>query len=236
MTEITEYPIADFYINGSVLTTTKDILNSYEEAELFSSLEERIVCYLLSQADDEGMVPGRSSQIIEDLLYLEYADADDLGKNMLEKQVKSVLHGLYKKQFIARKKNQEVFICSTVTMYKHFGCCDGIMHITITSLHTCGQYEYLEYNVLGESDSFTGSNVKDFAHAIKLGRVADIIVKLSGFTTLYANLLNANPIDMLNLKKAGWITYDGAMAANTGKLELCSNTIDNITRLVYTPA
>ena len=88
MIEVTEYPIADFYINGNILTTTKEILDSYEDVELFSSLEERIICYLLSQADKDGVVPGRSSQVIEDLLYLEYADADDFGKDLLEKQVK----------------------------------------------------------------------------------------------------------------------------------------------------
>jgi hypothetical protein len=238
MIEVTEYPIADFFINGNILTTTKEILDSYEDVELFSSLEERIICYLLSQADENGVVPGRSSQVIEDLLYLEYADADDFGKDLLEKQVKSILHGLYKKQFISRRKNQEVFISSSITVYKHFGCCDGLVHITITSLYINGQYEYMECNVLGESDKFAGNSsvgVKDFIKTITLGRVASIVVKLSGFTTLYANLLNANSIDMLTLKKAGWIKYDGTMAARNGKLELLSNTVDNVMRLVYTP-
>lgn len=234
--QTTEYTLADFYVNGNVLTTKREILDAYEEMELFSSLEERLICYLLSQADNNGKVPGRSSQIIEDLLYQEYADADDFGKDLLEKEVKAILHSLYKRQFIARRKNQEVFLCSNIAIYRHYGCCDGIIHITITSIYEDGTFYCGEYNVLGESnmiDVNKNITIRDFVNTINLGRIAQIIVKLSGFTSLYSSLLQANTVDILTLKKAGWIEHDGQNTRNTGKCKLYGNTVDNMTRLVY---
>jgi hypothetical protein len=236
LVKTTEYPLADFYVNGNVLTTTKEIFDAYEDAELFSSLEERIICYLLSQADVSGRVPGRSSQIIDNLLYMEYADADDMGKELLEKEVKGILHSLYKRQFIARRKNQEVFICSNVALYRHYGFCDGIIHITITSVYDDGDYYCSYYNVLGESDSTMindTTTVREFVNIVKLGRISQIIVKLSSFTSLYSNLLKANQIDLLTLKKAGWIEQNGISTRNKGKCCLARNKVDNVTRLIY---
>jgi hypothetical protein len=127
-----EYVMCSFLCEGGFQTDLREVFDEKQDY-LYNRFEDRLILHLIQTADCTSGTDGRSNQVIDSLFWDEYYNGTDLDRERIKKQVKSALHYLYKTGFIRRDKDDNVFLCTTLHVYRIYGYQNNLMECIITS-------------------------------------------------------------------------------------------------------
>jgi hypothetical protein len=231
-----EYQQAAALIWAKPCATLEEVFNQYQDISLFETFEDRLICYLIAEAYNDGQTFGRSDDVINALFFDEYNNGTYDDQERIKKQAKAALHNLYKARFIRRDNQNNVYLCSEINFYRTYACCNGIIQLDITSEYTDGTMSYNEYHSLYTGSDYENTSFTDdlrFVDVKKLGPIASYMVLAQRLGD------NATPSDFHDkllyqeLVEEGWLSELNGKVRVVGEFKIIANPDTDMYRLVY---
>lgn len=234
-TDILGYKQAEILVDASVNSNLKDMLSIYNEPNMFEVFEDRLICYMLAEAFVDGQTYGRSDDVIKALCFDDYYNGSPYDQDRIQKQIKGMLHKLYRARFIKRN-GEDVYFASNIMIFRKYARLHGIVQLDIESTYDGGEFNVKEYHCIYEGNDFntaTFNNDLSFINAKKLGPIGATLV-LAHRLGNEAKISDFQHGDVLReLADANWISILGDKVRLTGDFEIIGNSDTNKYRLVY---
>ncbi len=233
--DVLSYKQAEIIVDANLTTPIKDILENYKNPEMFEVFEDRLICYLLADAFEDGQVYGRSEDVLKTLCFDTYYNGSPSDKEKIQKQIKGMLHKLYRARFI-KKEKEDVYLASNVSIYRKYAHMPGIIQLDIESTYEDGDFYAKEYHCIYEGSKFSDIGFYSdlsFVDVKKLGPIS--------YALYFANKFRENatvsdfqdPEILEEMERAGWISILGNKVRLTGHFEIIGNSDNDTYRLIY---
>ena len=176
-----------FYCMGGLQTSLDEVLLSYTQEELIAPLKERVMCYLLSEADKtDGSIQYGHSEHVAKIFFPDDPDAHI-------PDIKKILLTLYKSRFIRQHKG-EIYLAQHIIVMRGYGH-HGIMRINVFYKNVDGNFGMLDLPELYYENS-------DFPHTVPGGTALDMDKVNPVNMTVMCQLLYGLWCDSLSKKKS----------------------------------
>jgi hypothetical protein len=234
--EKVDYKHAEMLVDATLHSSMEDLIQMYKQQDMFETFEDRLICYLIAEAYNDGQTFGRSDDVINALFFDEYNNGTYDDQERIKKQAKAALHNLYKARFIRRDNQNNVYLCSEINFYRTYACCNGIIQLDITSEYTDGTMSYNEYHSLYTGSDYENTSFTDdlrFVDVKKLGPIASYMVLAQRLGD------NATPSDFHDkllyqeLVEEGWLSELNGKVRVVGEFKIIANPDTDMYRLVY---
>ena len=233
--DVLAYKQAEIITDAEITTPIKDILDNYENPDMFEVLDDRLICYLLAEAFEDGQVYGRSEDVLKTLCFDTYCNGTQSEKDMIQKQIKGILHKLYRARFI-KKDREDVYLASNISIYRKYAHMPGIIQLDIESTYEDGEFVTREYHCIYEGSNYANTGFYSdlsFMNVQTLGPIP--------YTLYLANRLgeSATVADfphkelLQELAGANWISILNNKVRLTGHFEIIGNADTDTYRVIY---
>ena len=235
ITDILGYKQSEMLVDASVDSDLKDLLSIYREPNMFEVFDDRLIAYMLAEAYVDGQTYGRSDDVIKALCFDDYYNGSPYDQERIQKQVKGILHKLYRARFIKRN-GEDVYFASNIMIFRKYARLHGIVQIDIESTYEDGEFSIKEYHCIYEGNDFnttTFNNDLSFVDTKKLGPIGATLI-LAHFLGDKATVSDFAHQDVLKeLADANWLSILNDKVRLTGEFEIIGNSDTNKYRLIY---
>jgi hypothetical protein len=233
--DVLGYKQAEIITDAEITTPIKDILENYENPDMFEVFDERLICYLLAEAFVDGQVYGRSEDVLKALCFDTYYNGTQSDKELIQKQVKGILHKLYRARFI-KKDREDVYLASNISLYRKYAHMPGIIQLDIESTYENGDFVINEYHCIYEGSNYANTGFYSDLSFIDVNKLGPI-----PYTLYLANRLGEGatvadfpyPDIIKDLESANWISILNNKVRLTGHFEVIGNADTDTYRIVY---
>lgn len=233
--DVLGYKQAEIIADAAITTPIKNILDNYQNPDMFEVFDDRLICYLLAEAFEDGQVYGRSEDVLKALCFDTYYNGTQSDKETIQKQVKGILHKLYRARFI-KKDRDDVYLASNISLYRKYAHMPGIIQLDIESTYEDGDFVAHEYHCIYEGSNYANTGFYSdlsFIDAKKLGPIP--------YTLYLANRLGDNasvadfpyPEILKELEASNWISILNKKVRLTGHFEIMGNADTDNYRVIY---